>query len=163
MRPLDQVMLEMKGCAVSGGLVDAPIEKLKEYAAALCHSGAYTHLGAQEFPQVAETVRINLLRAHIELLQGHVVKLQGHFVELHSHITSLDAKNSTLQKWVAALAVAALVAGTAQAVTAILPYVGIFPSQPTATTLQTPAPEQLVPSQSAPSKPDQPAAKKLSR
>ena len=46
-----------------------------------------------QFPQICETVRIHLLRAHIARLQ--------------THITALDAKNTKLTIWVIALATAA--------------------------------------------------------
>ena len=149
MRPLDQVMLEMKGCAITGGLADAPIEKLKEYAAALCHAGAYTHLGAHEFPQIADTVRINLLRAHIEAL--------------HGHITTLNTENGKTQRRVVALTIMALVAGGAQAITAILPYVGIVPTPPTVAAQQTPVTKQSTPTPETPPKLDQLDAKKPSK
>lgn len=163
MPELAETMQRMRMVATTGALSTATLNELTEFAATLCQPGAHTHLNQYEFPQIAETVRINLLRSHIELLQGHVVKLQDHVVELHDHITALDAKNAVLQKWVAALAVAALVAGAAQAVTAILPYVGISPPQPIASAPPPPAPQQLAPTSVAPSKVDQPNPKKTAK
>ena len=84
--------------AFSGSLSNASTEKLNEYAAALCHSQAFSMFGAHEFPQVCETVRIHLLRAHIEVLQ--------------KHITTLDEKNTRLSWLVIVLTVASLI-GTA--------------------------------------------------
>ena len=117
MRPLDEVMLEMKKSAVTGGLADVPIEQLKEYAATLCQAGAYTHMGAHEFPQIADTVRINLLRAHIEAL--------------HGHITKLNTENGKIQRLVVVLTIVAVCSGVAQTMAALLPYFGIVPAPPT--------------------------------
>ncbi len=86
---------QLKNEAFSGALGQASAETLNRYAAALCDSRASGEFGGLQFPQICETVRIHLLRAHIELLQ--------------THITDLDAKNTRLTKWVIALAVAALI------------------------------------------------------
>ena len=80
--------------ALSGGLGNASAETLDAYAAVLCHSQAFSHFGAHEFPQICETVRIHLLRAHIARLQAH--------------ITALDAKNTKLSWLVVVLTVASL-------------------------------------------------------
>ena len=101
----EEILAQLKREAFSGGLGKASPETLDGYAAALCHSQAFSHFGAHEYPQVCETVRIHLLRAHIARLQ--------------SHITDLDAKNTRLTKWVIALAVAALISTLVQTVVAI--------------------------------------------
>ena len=85
---------------------------------------------------------------HRDIIRGITINhilLQRHIEALQTHISALDAKNTTLQKWVAALAFAALVAGAAQAITAILPYVGIYPTPPTASAPQTPVPQLSAP------------------
>ena len=91
---------QLKQDAFSGALGKASAATLGEYAAALCHSQAFSVFGAHEFPQISETVRIHLLRAHIEALQAH--------------ITELDAKNTSLSRLVVALTVAALLVGIPQ-------------------------------------------------
>lgn len=91
---------QLKKDAFTGDLGTASARTLGEYAAALCHSQAFSVFGSSEFPQIAETVRIHLLRAHIEALQAH--------------ITDLDAKNSSLSRLVVALTVAALIVGIPQ-------------------------------------------------
>lgn len=152
MPELAETMQRMKVGATTGALSSATLGELTEYAAALCHPGAYTHLNQYEFPQIGDTVRINLLRAHIELLQGHVV-------ELHNHITTLNKSNGKLQKWVAALAVVAVIVGGVQAITAILPYAGINPPPPTVAKPPAPTSLQSNPTPAAPPKVDQPSQK----
>jgi hypothetical protein len=102
----------LKREAFSGGLAKASRSELEEYSAALCYSQAFSVFGASEFPQVCETVRTHLLRSHIETLQNHVV-------ELHDHITNLNDSNEKIQRWVVALAVAALIAAAVQTTVAI--------------------------------------------
>jgi hypothetical protein len=120
---------QLKQDAFSGALGKASAATLGEYAAALCHSQAFSLFGVHEFPQISETVRIHLLRAHIESLQSHVV-------ELHDHITTLNKSNAKIQHWVIALSVAAVIGTAVQTMTAILPYVGILP------TAQAPTPNK---------------------
>jgi len=89
----------------SGAISNASKAQLERFAVVLCHPHAFSFFGNNQFPQICETVRLHLLRAHIETLQGH--------------ITDLNAKNTTIQKWVIALAVAALVSTVIQAAVAI--------------------------------------------
>jgi len=119
----------LKSEAFSGGLAKASVDTLNEYAAALCHPQAFSVFGSQEFPQVSETVRIHLLRAHIEHLQ--------------SHITQLDAKNTKLTKWVIALAVAALLSTLVQTITVISAELKAPVQSPT-TASETHMPESFV-------------------
>lgn len=125
MGTLADTLHRLKQEAFSGGLARASQETLNEYAAALCHSNAFTYFGSLEFPQVCETVRLHLLRVHIESLQ--------------SHITDLDTKNTRLTKWVIALAVAALISTLIQTIVAIRVEVRAeSQSQPTASAPQMP-------------------------
>jgi hypothetical protein len=91
----------------SGAIADLPAKRLEEFSVFLCKSQAFSHFGASEFPQICETVRTHLLRAHIETLQGHVT-------ELHDHITTLNDSNTKLQKLVVVLTVASLIGTGAQ-------------------------------------------------
>jgi hypothetical protein len=113
-----ETLSKLKKESLSGALAKAPLSELEEYSSALCHSQAFSYFGASEFPQICETVRIHLLRAHIETLQAQVVAMQ-------SHITKLNSSNTKLTKWVIALAVAALLSSLAQVVS---PH--LFPVQP---------------------------------
>jgi hypothetical protein len=144
--PLETIT-ELRTAATSGTLGQASTSKLETYAAALCHPNAFGEFGSIQFPQICETVRVHLLRAHIESLQSHVV-------ELHNHITALNKSNATIQWWVIALAVAALIAAAAQTTVAILPYAGISPSAltPAPTPIQSPPKEssKAAPTQAAP-------------
>ena len=65
---------------------------------------------------------------HRDIIRGLTI---NHLL-MQRHINSLNKQNSKIQKWVIALAIAALIAGAAQAIAAILPYVGIFPTPLTA-------------------------------
>jgi len=107
-----EVLERLKREAFSGALAKASRSELEEYSAALCHSQAFSVFGANEFPQVCETVRTHLLRSHIESLQNHVI-------ELHGHITNLNASNAKIQRWVIVLAVASLIATAVQTTVAI--------------------------------------------
>lgn len=102
MTTIEDTLKELKHEAYSGGLGNASTETLNAYAAALCHSQAFTMFGSHEFPQICEYVRTHLLRAHIAQLQ--------------THITDLDKKNTWLTKWVIALAAAALISTLVQTV-----------------------------------------------
>lgn len=101
----EETLKQLKREALSGGLANVSAETLDGYAAALCHSQAFSHFGAHEFPQICETVRIHLLRAHIARLQ--------------THITALDAKNTKLTILVIALAAAALISTAIQTIVVI--------------------------------------------
>ena len=107
-----ETLEHLKREAFSGSLAKASRSELEEYSAALCHSQAFAAFGSHEFPQVCETVRIHLLRAHIESLQSHVVRL-------HDHITKLNTKNAITQYCVIALTVAAVIAASIQTTVAI--------------------------------------------
>jgi len=91
----------------SGAIARFPIARLEHFAAIICRPQASSHFGASQFPQICETVRTHLLRAHIETLQGHVT-------ELHDHITNLNESNTKLQKLVVVLTVASLIGTGAQ-------------------------------------------------
>ena len=105
-----ETLQRLKKEAFCGALGNSSPLELAEYAAALCHPKSFEVFNTHEFPQISETVRIHLLRAHIESLQNHVI-------ELHNHITGLNAGNTKIQKWVIALAIASLI-GTVIQVTA---------------------------------------------
>ena len=102
-----EILERLKREAFSGVLAKASRSELEEYAAALCHSQAFSAFGNHEFPQVCETVRTHLLRAHIENLQSHVV-------ELHDHITDLNEKNALTQKLVIVLTVVSVIGSAVQ-------------------------------------------------
>jgi hypothetical protein len=129
-----EIIAELRKAAISGTLGQASTSELEIYAAALCHPNAYGEFGAIQFPQICETVRVHLLRAHIESLQSHVV-------ELHNHITDLNKSNARIQRWVITLAVAALIAAAAQTTVAILPYAGISPPAQSSTPIALPLPK----------------------
>jgi hypothetical protein len=107
-----EILERLQQETVVNGLSKASKPELEEYSAALCHSQAFSVFGAHEFPQVCETVRTHLLRAHIENLQGHVT-------ELHGHISTLNKSNAKIQWWVIALASASLIAVAVQTSVAI--------------------------------------------
>lgn len=96
----EDLLTRLQADALSGELANASAEALERYAAILCYSQAFTFFGDRQFPQICETVRVQLLRAHIG--------------ELQKHITSLDAKNTTLSWLVVVLTVASLLGSTAQ-------------------------------------------------
>ena len=66
-------------------------------------------------------------RNEVDLIRGitinHVL-LQRHIDTLQKHITGLDRKNARLQRWVIALAVAALISTVVQSAIAVLTYTG---------------------------------------
>ena len=148
-----ETLERLKREAFAGGLPKASLQALEEYSAALCHSDAFTVFADREFPQVCETVRTHLLRSHIE-------KLQSHVVDLHNHITKLNDSNTKLQKLVVVLTVVAVIAGSAQAITAILPYVGLAPAPQLASAKQKPSLQLSTPIQPAAQSPGQ-ATKKV--
>ena len=139
---------ELKRVAPTGGLAKASTDDLERYAAALCHPSAFVAFVGPQFPQIAETVRLHLLRAHIARLQGH--------------ITDLDAKNTKLQRWVIALAVAALIGTVIQATVAIRAEARAELQSPSTapipTTPAAPNPAST-PAQSSLNRPTAPAAK----
>lgn len=143
----EDTLNQLKREAFGGALGQASPEKLEGYAAALCHSQAFAVFGTHEFPQVCETVRIHLLRAHIARLQ--------------EHITALDTKNTTLTRWVIALAAAALISALVQTGVAIRAELRAG-SQPIASSAQpaaAPVPAAPQP-QATPASPSTPALKK---
>ena len=90
-----ETLERLKTEAFSGALARASTGELECHAAVLCHPQAFSVFGANEFPQICETVRVHLIRAHIGSLQ--------------EHITSLNNKNNVTQYCVIALTVAALI------------------------------------------------------
>ena len=76
-----ETVSQLKSLAMSGALSESTTTELETYAAALCHPNAFGEFGAIQFPQICETVRVHLLRAHIESLQEHVVGLHGHITK----------------------------------------------------------------------------------
>ena len=94
MSDIGDTLIYLRQHANRDGFASASTAELEKYATALCHSQAFTHFGEREYPQLCETVRVHLLRAHI--------------AALHNHITALDAKNTTLSWLVIALTVASL-------------------------------------------------------
>ena len=123
----------------------ASISALEAYAVALTNSQAFSFFGAREYPQLCETVRVHLLRAHIQALQNH--------------ITKLDEKSTRLSWLVIVLTVVATLSAIAQTTVAILPYVGILPNSPTASAPQKPAAPQSAPTPPAPQAAGQPTKK----
>lgn len=103
---------------------------------------------------------INTGTQHRDIIRGLTINnilLQRHVEALQGHITELDAKNSRLQKWVVALAVAALIGTVAQTIgTGIQTYIAVKQytptepqSQPTVSVPQQPANKPTIPSQQA--------------
>jgi hypothetical protein len=84
----------------SGAISTLPKARLEHFAVVLCHKNAFGFFGNNQFPQICETVRLHLLRAHMDALQ--------------KHITDLNKKNTVLQILVIALAAAALMTSAAQ-------------------------------------------------
>jgi len=72
----------LKTVALSGALAKASTGDLEQYAAALCHAQAFSHFGTHEFPQICETVRLHLLRAHIETIERRASRYQWLVVAL---------------------------------------------------------------------------------
>jgi hypothetical protein len=77
-----------------------PKAQLERFAVILCHKHAFTFFGNNQFPQICETVRLHLLRAHMDALQAH--------------ITDLNRKNTMLQVLVIFLAAASLLSSGVQ-------------------------------------------------
>lgn len=102
-----EILHELAVASKTGAISKSSTDTLNKFASSLCHSEAYIAFGANEFPQICETVRFHLLRSHIETLQNHVV-------DLHGHITNLNNSNSKLQKLVVALTIASLIGTGAQ-------------------------------------------------
>jgi hypothetical protein len=61
----------------SGAICSATTTQLEHFAVALCHPHAFSFFGNNQFPQICETVRLHLLRAHIDTLQSHITKLDA--------------------------------------------------------------------------------------
>ena len=102
MEDIEATLDQLKSDALSGEINNIEKDRLSIYASILCHKYAFSFFGNNQYPQICELVRTNLLRSHIESLQ--------------SHITDLDKKNTSLQKWVIALASAALLGTVTQIV-----------------------------------------------
>lgn len=98
----------------SGAISSLPKERLEHFAVVLCHPHAFSFFGNHQFPQICETVRLHLLRAHMDILQ--------------KHITDLNKKNAILQVLVIALAAAALMTSAAQVYLQLLPNAPPIPS-----------------------------------
>ena len=109
-------------------------EKLLEHLSGLSNL-TNINTGTQH-RDIIRSITIN----HI-LLHRHVETLQGQVKELHGHITALNTENHKTHRRVVALTIAALIAGGAQATTALLPYAGIVPTLPAATVQQTQPPK----------------------
>lgn len=84
----------------SGAVSTLPLPQLERFAVVLCHKNAFAFFGNNQFPQICETIRLHLLRAHVDALQAH--------------ITSLNRKNTTLQILVILLATASLLSSALQ-------------------------------------------------
>lgn len=85
------------------------------------------------------------------LLHRHVEVLQKQVVELHDHITTLNDGNRKIQRWVIALAVAALIAAVVQTTAAIRTELRAEPvTQSGSLPPQMSAPKVEAPAQTAP-------------
>lgn len=84
----------------SGAISTLPKAQLERFAVVLCHKHAFAFFGNNQFPQICETVRLHLLRAHMEALQAH--------------ITDLNNKNTIVQVLVILLAAASLLSSSIQ-------------------------------------------------
>jgi hypothetical protein len=142
MNDIRSVLDHLRQQANRDGLASASTNELEKYATALCHSQAFSFFGEREYPQLCETVRVHLLRAHIGNLQEHVV-------ELHDHITNLNTSNTKIQQWVIALAVAALISTTVQTIVTVMAYVNT-PTTETKSPAITVQPQKPAPQSSAP-------------
>jgi hypothetical protein len=101
----DEQMNKVRAAAESGALTSATFAELAEYMSWLCRLNAIGHFRQSQYPQICEAVRIQMLRAMMDALRAH--------------ISDLDAKNTKTQRWVIALAIAALVGTTIQSLVAI--------------------------------------------
>lgn len=113
---------------------------------------------------------INTGTQHRDIIRGLTINnilLQRHVESLQGHITELDAKNSRLQWWVVALAVAALIGTVSQTIgTGIQTYIAVMQynpiaqqSQSTASAPQSPVIQSTAPIPQAPLPVDQPTKK----
>jgi hypothetical protein len=99
------------------------------------------------------TINHILLHRHIETLQDQVNKL-------HDHITTLNTGNTKIQKWVIALAVAALISTVIQTAVAIRSELRSTPlTQADPAPQKKPEPKAVAPSQVLPLSSDQPTKK----
>ena len=113
---------------------------------------------------LSNQTNINTGTQHRDIIRGITINhilLQRHIDVLQQNITALNKQNEKTQRLVIALAVAALIAGGAQAIAAILPYAGINPSPPIASPPQAPAKQSASPTLGAPQAPGQPTKKTL--
>ena len=122
MSKIEGILRQIKDDVYSDNLRKADKDTLEEYEAVLCRSQAYTYFSKSEFPQICEAIRLQLLRIHIDSLQ--------------SHITELDDKNTSLQKWVIALAIAALISTLIQTTVAIRAEIREAKASPISATIQ---------------------------
>lgn len=84
----------------SGSVSTLSKAELERFAVILCHQHAFAFFGNNQFPQICETVRLHLLRAHMDALQAH--------------ITDLNKKNTTLQILIIVLAAVAVLSSGVQ-------------------------------------------------
>lgn len=113
---------------------------------------------------------INQGTQHRDIIRGLTINnilLQRHINSLQEHITALDSKNSKLQWWVVALAVAALIGTVAQTIgTGIQTYIAVQQytpteqqSKPIAAPQQMPSQQSATPPLALPQASDQPKKK----
>lgn len=61
----------------SGSISTLPKAELEQFTVVLCHKNAFAFFGNNQFPQICETVRLHLLRAHMDTLQKHITDLNS--------------------------------------------------------------------------------------
>ena len=128
-------------------------EKLLEHLSGLSNL-TNINTGTQH-RDIIRSITIN----HI-LLNRHIKTLQGQVDELHNHITTLNTGNTKIQKWVIALAVAALVGAVIQTIVTIRAELRAAPlTQADAAPQKTSEPKSADPSQVLPPSSDQPIKK----
>ena len=134
-------MAELRQTAYAGRLSKCNKDQLEFYAALLCHPQAYAHFGQRDFGQISESVRLQLLRAHLD---------------------DLDTKNAKTQRLVIALTVAALLVGIPQIWYAYrADKRAEIEQKTTAASPPTPAPRLAIPSPATPPASHPPNPKKL--
>lgn len=136
-----------------GSVLTDENEKLLEHLSGLANL-TNTNSGTQH-RDVIRGITIN----HV-LLHRHVETLQKQVVELHDHITILNDGNTKIQRWVIALAVAALIAAVVQTTAAIRSELRAEPvTQSSPPPQQVPAPKVETPTHVAPQVFSQPVKK----
>ncbi len=111
---------------------------------------------------LSNLTNVNTGTQHRDIIRGITINhilLQRHIDVLQQNITALNKQNEKTQRLVIALAIAALIAGGAQAIAAILPYAGINPPPATASPPQASAQQSVSPILVAPQARGQPAKK----